>query len=174
MRAGDIDMTGKVWEYRPSSHKTEHHGKERVICLGPRAQEILRPFLKLDPSAYLFDPGEAEAERSARRRAARATPLWPSHIRAQESKRRRRERAFPGPSHYTRDAYRRAIQRACEKAHVPLWHPHQLRHTAATRLRREVGIEAVRVVLGHASAKVSEVYAEMDGTKARDAMERFG
>ena len=51
MRTRDIDTSGKIWEYRPESHKTEHHGKERVIFLGPRAQEIVRPFLKnnLDP-----------------------------------------------------------------------------------------------------------------------------
>ena len=29
IRACDIEMTGPVWEYRPDSHKTEHHGRER-------------------------------------------------------------------------------------------------------------------------------------------------
>lgn len=59
MRTRDLDMTGKIWEYRPESHKTEHHGIERVIFLGPRAQEIVRPFLKSDLGAYLFDPRDA-------------------------------------------------------------------------------------------------------------------
>ncbi len=54
------------------------------------------------------------------------------------------------------------------------WHPHQLRHTAATRLRKEFGIEAARVVLGHKSAMVTEVYAEIDTTKAIDIMARVG
>ncbi len=31
------------------------------------------------------------------------------------------------------------------------WHPHQLRHTAATELRRAYGVEAARIILGHAS-----------------------
>ena len=34
-----------VWRYTPDSHKTEHLGKRRRIHIGPKAQEILRPFL---------------------------------------------------------------------------------------------------------------------------------
>ena len=48
MRTGDIDMTGDVWIYRPWTHKNEHHGQVREIAIGPRAQAILKPFLKLD------------------------------------------------------------------------------------------------------------------------------
>lgn len=58
------------------------------------------------------------------------------------------------------------------KAHR--WHPHQLRHNAATRLRKEFGIEAARVVLGHSSAAVTEIYAEVDKAKAADVMRRIG
>ena len=43
MRGCDLDTTGK---YRLRSHKTAHHGHDRVLYLGPRAQEIVRPFLK--------------------------------------------------------------------------------------------------------------------------------
>lgn len=45
MRPMDIERRGKVWLYRPESHKTEHHGHERVVILGPQAQTVLRPFL---------------------------------------------------------------------------------------------------------------------------------
>jgi len=38
MRACDIDLSGETWGYRPASHKTEHHGKERIIFLGPQAR----------------------------------------------------------------------------------------------------------------------------------------
>ena len=31
MRGCDLDTSGKIWAYRPSSHKTEHHSLERVI-----------------------------------------------------------------------------------------------------------------------------------------------
>jgi integrase len=49
MRTGDIDRSGRVWEYAPHAHKTEHHGRERRVFLGPKAQEVLRPWLRADP-----------------------------------------------------------------------------------------------------------------------------
>jgi integrase len=62
MRATDIKMEAEVWQYTPRHHKTEHHDKVRVICIGPRAQEILRPYLTGNPQAPLFglvaEPGQ--------------------------------------------------------------------------------------------------------------------
>ncbi len=54
------------------------------------------------------------------------------------------------------------------------WHPHRLRHTAATDLRKEFGLEVARVVLGHHSLAVTEIYAEFDKAKALDAMLKAG
>ncbi len=54
------------------------------------------------------------------------------------------------------------------------WSPNQLRHNAATYLRKQFGIEAARVVLGHSSAAVTEIYAELDRTKAADIMAQVG
>ena len=55
------------------------------------------------------------------------------------------------------------------------WHPHQLRHTAATLLRREFGLEATQLVLGHSSAVVTDaVYAERDAGKVVDVIRRVG
>ncbi len=54
------------------------------------------------------------------------------------------------------------------------WHPHQLRHNAATELRRQFGIETARIILGHRSAAITEVYAELDQAKAVEAMKRVG
>lgn len=54
------------------------------------------------------------------------------------------------------------------------WSPNQLRHNAATYLRKQFGIEAARVVLGHASADVTEIYAELDLAKAAEIMGRVG
>ncbi len=45
---------------------------------------------------------------------------------------------------------------------------------AATELRKEFGLEAARVILGHRSAAITEVYAEMDRQKAIDAMMKVG
>jgi integrase len=170
LRTCDLDTSGKVWVFTPETHKTEHHGRERTIFLGPQAQAVLRPWLRTDLSAYLFSPREAMEELRAEQRQNRKTPLTPSQ-RARG--RRRRPRKEPG-DHYTTESYRRAIAYGCKWADVPKWHPNQLRHNAATRLRREFGLDVARAVLGHSSPAVTEVYAELDGAKAAEAMERVG
>lgn len=69
LRPGDVDRTGEVWEYRPGGHKTEHHDKKRVIFIGPKAQDILRPYLLREAGAYCFSPADAEKNRLAERHA---------------------------------------------------------------------------------------------------------
>jgi integrase len=63
---------------------------------------------------------------------------------------------------------------ACKAAALPHWHPHQLRHTKATEIRREHGLDAARAVLGHRSPKITEVYAEIDLNKAAEVMREMG
>ncbi len=36
IRPCDVDTSAEVWAYRPHSHKTQHHGRERRIFIGPR------------------------------------------------------------------------------------------------------------------------------------------
>src|SRR5262249_42823332 len=78
MRTIDVDPSGRVWIYTPESHKTEHHGRERRIHLGPGAQEILRQWLRPELTAYLFQPREVMAEHRAERRRDRKTRVQPS------------------------------------------------------------------------------------------------
>src|SRR5204863_9332310 len=88
-------------------HKTAHHGHQRVVALGPKAQEVLRPFLKTDLQAYLFCPAESEAERQAARRAARKSKVQPSQVC------RKKKRAKKGPGeHYTSSSYHQSIRKA--------------------------------------------------------------
>jgi integrase len=170
MRTGDIDRSGAVWIYTPREHKTEHHDRDRVIGIGPRGQGWLRDWLRADPDTYLFSPREFAAAKAVERRERRKTPMTPSQLA--RGKKARPKRA---PSdHYTPTSYRRAIARACEQAGVAQWHPNRLRHNAATRLRREFGLDVARVILGHSSPAVTEVYAEVDREKALDIMGRVG
>jgi site-specific recombinase XerC len=71
------------------------------------------------------------------------------------------ELAFPMPADIRNDA---AKIKAWRRAHH--WHPHQLRHTAATDIRRQFGLEAVQHVLGRATLSVSELYAEKNAEVA--------
>jgi integrase len=54
------------------------------------------------------------------------------------------------------------------------WHPHQLRHNAGTRLRKEYGLEAAQVILGHKSLSVTEIYAEKNVAAAQRIMGEVG
>lgn len=56
------------------------------------------------------------------------------------------------------------------------FHPHQLRHNAATRLANEFGLKMAKVILGHTSAAVTLRYAEMESEldKAREVMQIVG
>lgn len=142
MRWGEIDQSGKIWMYRPHSHKTEHHGRTRVIPLGPKAQVVLNRFRLLHKQAPIFSP--------------RATGR-PSASEA-----------------YTVVTYRQAVNRACHRARVLPWTPNQLRHSAATRIRREFGLDAARALLGHSTPVVTEIYAELDSAEAARVMGEVG
>ena len=187
MRIGDLQRTGEVWTYRLQQHKTQHHGRQRAISIGPRAQHVLKPFLlRIDPSAYIFSPADAVAEMRQRRSENRKTPIGHGNRRGTNVK--RRPKRTPSTS-YDVAAYRRAITRACDVADVwakggqivanderiiSRWHPHQLRHTAATDIRRQFGLEAAQHVLGHASVDMTQVYAERNQEIARAVAAKIG
>jgi integrase len=163
VRLCEIDRSADVWVYKPGSHKTQHHGKSRIILIGPRGQAIVQEHVtSTDPEAYVFGvrPGKA----------------------------------------YRRDSYTNAIKRACElafgmpkelrklKADAPAelnakaeswraehcWSPNQLRHTAATAIRRAAGIEEAKTILGHSELRTTEIYAERELVKAAEIIQKIG
>jgi integrase len=139
IRTCDIDASETVWTYVPSRHKTEHHGHERVVYLGPAAQRVLRHWLDHDnPGGFVFCPNGDPSK------------------------------------HYRVDSYRRAIQRACKRAGVPTWFPHQLRHSLATKVRRDFGLEAAQIILGHQSLDVTQIYAERNVRTAMHVIAEIG
>ncbi len=177
LRAIDIDTRSDPWKANLRAHKTAHHGKSRTVYFGPRAQGVLARFLAERPvDAPLFSPREAERERYAARGTHRRKPT-------EEAATARRIGDV-----YTVSSYRRAIQYACDAAFpVPdgedsdawrkarRWHPNQLRHTAATEIRRAFGLEAAQLVLGHSSALVTDaVYAERDESKVAEVLRKVG
>jgi integrase len=171
MRTCDLDISNDVWVYAPWTHKMEHRGLTRRIAIGPRAQAILRPFLKPDqPTAYLFSPREAVERVRAERRNERKTPLTPSQ-RARKPK--AKPLRAPGEQ-YTKSSYEHAIARACRKAKVAVWGPNRLRHNCATKVRKKYGIEAAAAVLGNSLGMVAEVYAETVFEQAIQVMQEMG
>ena len=43
IRPDEVDTSGAVWLYHPRHHKMELFDRRKVIMLGPKAQEVLRP-----------------------------------------------------------------------------------------------------------------------------------
>lgn len=170
MRPADIDRSdAEVWEYRPVHHKTAWRGEERVIHIGPKAQAILEPYLKRPADVFCFSPRESEDARHEEQRASRKSPVQPS-----QRNRRKKNPKRPAGDCYTRDSYRRAIQRAAEAAGVHKWFPNQLRHSAGTEIRKLFGIEASQTRLGHKSLDVTQVYAERNLKLSRDVAHQIG
>ncbi len=101
---------------------------------------------------------------------------------------------------YKTASFRRAITRACDRAfpHPTLsklkrseltegqyselkawkkkhrWHPHQLRHAAATAVREQLGLDSAQAVLGHSRADMTQHYAAVNQQKAREAALQIG
>lgn len=195
MTLGEIDRSDEVWVYTPSKHKTAWKNRARSIKLGPQSQRIILRYVAkagtTDPDAPIF-PRWLIREQKKAHDAQRREADWEA---AQEAERRRamlegrewaprkrydlhgRQRArrdavkLTGDDRYTDDpfwdvpAFRRMLTRACERAGVPKFSTHQLRHAAASRLFRELGgtpdaLEQVRIVLGHADSRVTRRYID--------------
>lgn len=179
MRGCDLDTSGPVWVYSPPDHKTAWRGKGRRIFLGPKAQAIVRTWLRPEREAYLFSPAEAEAERRAEQRTRRRTKVQPS----QKDRRRHSPKKRPG-CRYTTASYRGAIAHGIARANreraergepaIPAWTPHQLRHLAASKLQREFGWDTARAILGHESPDTTAIYVERDERVACEAALRVG
>jgi integrase len=138
LRTCDIDRgAGDFWLYRPAWHKTKRHGKRRVIAFGPRAQEVLAPFLRpLGPWRVIFSPRDFPRGAWGKTRLPRAD--------------------------YTLLSYCDAVAKVCERRGLPHWHPHQLRHAFVTEVRGRYGLDAAQAMLGHSRADVTEIYAQLN------------
>ncbi|MFY9346018.1 MAG: hypothetical protein WAT39_26245, partial [Planctomycetota bacterium] len=81
LRWGMIDRNGPVWVAEFERHKTAHRGRRRVLAIGPKAQEAIRPLMIVDARAFVFSPQRAVDEQRAAKRAQRRTKVQPSQLR---------------------------------------------------------------------------------------------
>jgi integrase len=75
---------------------------------------------------------------------------------------------------FLKAAINHAMRRACIKAGIPIWHTHQLRHSAALLIMREHGIEAARSVLGHRTLNMTLHYSGIDLELAKEVAKKTG
>lgn len=124
---------------------------------------------RTDPCCWVYTPGHHKGTHKAKTRTIyfgpRAVALLDPYFAASGGGRLFR---------YARNTVSHAVRKACVTHGIPRWHPHQLRHAAATEIRSRFGLEAAQVVLGHCEIGVTQVYAEADTVKAREAMKGVG
>lgn len=163
-----------VWVAAPGAHKTSWKGKVRIIAIGPRAQEVLRPFLDRPEDTPLFSPAEAMATRLEALRAGRRSKVQPSQTdRGKDNPAKR-----PG-THYTTASYGRSIKTAIaatQRNGMPVvhWHPNQLRHAAGTMAFDAFDQHHAQAVLGHSSPNTTATYIDTTLKKAAAVAAKIG
>ncbi len=73
----------------------------------------------------------------------------------------------------TRSTFSNTIKATCIAAGITPWVPHQLRHTVATKVADEMGLEFSQRLLGHSDSAMTEHYARAAEKKAREAVQRL-
>jgi integrase len=170
LRPCDIDMSGSVWRYTIRDHKTAWRGKDRIVFIGPQAQEILLPFLsEAGPDEFVFSPRRMWRQKRLLMREHRRSRIPPSQLQ-----RRKADPKRVPADRYSPQSYLIAVRRACRKAGVECWHPNQLRHATATAIRRAFSLDAAAAVLGHAKCDVTQVYAELSEALAEKVASQVG
>ena len=156
IKPGLIDRTGEIWLYRPSHHKTEDRDKSRIISFPRRASEIISKYIG-DEDRYCFESksgccySEGSYRNAIKRAAERAFPL------PERWKRRDGESAKAWKSRLADVGEREDMERWRNEHH---WSPNRLRHSRATEVRRDFGLEASGATLGHSELATTQIYAE--------------
>lgn len=144
MRACDIHIENGQWMYHPRQHKLSYRQKVRAIPIGPKAREVIQPWAARRPREAVLFSPQDSGGRNTKAEA------------------------------YTKDTYRKAIQRACDMAGVERWSPNQLRHTAATIIEGLYGLDAAQAVLGHSKPDTTRIYSDAQAEVAARIMREIG
>jgi integrase len=75
---------------------------------------------------------------------------------------------------YNTQSYARIIKEVCKRHKIKHWSPNRLRHTRATQIRKDFGLDFASAVLGHNGLEITLTYAEQAKQKAVDVMVLVG
>jgi len=153
MRWADIQKAPDLWTWTPSRHKSAWRGSTLTYHLGPICQRILARWDEKSIDGYVFS----------------LATIKPSRVHSTKT--------------MSSCDYGKTLKRVIERANkdreklkqelIPHWHPHQMRHSRATRMRSLYGIETARVALGMKSLATAQIYAEQDIRRAKRARSRL-
>jgi integrase len=185
MKPKNLVRSSDVWIYEPEAHKNQWRGQRRQIQLGPKCQAILSPFLNRSEDEFIFSPKESE---NWRREQIHQDSIAKSEQRQREpSAAAKKKTRIYQPlrrktlrQNFSVDSYRRSIDYAIQRLNedrvgrqpplppIPKWFPYQLRHTFATCVRQDFGVEIAQLGLGHARTNIIDVYAEKSFLKYQE------
>jgi integrase len=133
MTPADLHREPDIWEYRAPdrANKNAHRDQGYSIWIGPRAQAVAAPLLA--------DCPDDRAVFALPPRAKAGVRWW---------------RLSTG-------AYRKLVAKACRAAGVPVWNPHQLKHSRATEVKRIYeSDEAAATAIGTSPEVTANVYVD--------------
>ncbi len=160
LTTGQIDRSDEVWRAELVSHKTAHKGKSRTLYFNATAQAILQRYLSANLGTQIFPIRRDNFGQSVKKACERAFKM-PKELRFPDKK--------LAPAKLD-DIKRQA--KAWRQEHV--FTPHWLRHTVATRLANEMGVESAQRLLGHAGKAMTEHYSRAAERLAIEAAQRLG
>jgi integrase len=132
---------------------------------------------KQSPKRAPSDRYTSDSYRQAVARACDAAFPPPEELSRKKVKGTRRKRAlrWETPAEWQTRLGKEGWQKLVAWRESHRWHPHQLRHNMATRVRRDFGIDLAQIVLGHQlESQVTEVYAEVNTSRADEVLAKIG
>ena len=154
LRVKDLQIASRdLWVYQPAKHKNAHRGQSRTILFGPQSLAILKRLVKgRRPSDLVFTRPQQTDYRNTRRWKHTGGTAWDRH------------------------SLGHLIARTCKRFELPHWHPHQLRHAAASAAYNRDGgtAAAAQVLMGHATISTTERYITLDEGPAHEQARKFG
>ena len=186
LTTGMIDQSGPIWRATLVEHKTARYGRPRIIFISQECQAVLKPWLRPDnPDAVIFDPKLVDERSNIPGRKLAPGEKYNRTSLAQ-CLRRACARAFPHPevelirslepTKYVdrkigewKRKHRDELDK-WNKAHC--WSLAQLRHTRATEIREQHGVDVCAVLLGHSKVDMSLHYSAQATKHAISALEQ--
>ena len=154
------EIEPEVWAWFPSAHKTSKRSKNakkrpRSIVFGPPEIAII---------AKRLGPYQIRQERTIGAPVVRIVPdQLPPHNLVFRKPNYTGNNAHRSGRPWDRNSFRQAIHRACKKAGVDRWSPHQMRHAACSELYNSgIAIADVMQMLGHTTMATTENYITPD------------
>lgn len=81
-----------------------------------------------------------------------------------------RRRLFP----IRRKTFSENLKASCRRLDLPIFTGHWLRHTAATDVRKEFGLDGAQAIMDHSDVKTTQIYAHVDNTLAVEIARKRG